>query len=504
MIRKIVVCCAAAVLVSCVCYGAPLLENDSFILSLDTYLRTDVVTFRNVVDLDSRNKDDDTVYFGMDYSFGITQEYKNAGPKLYLKLERNGPYDYGAPLFVHNTLMTSGGVIERYRREELLPNIEEFWVDAPLSREFRYKVGLYSYSVGNGFALNGGYENFGVMLTHESGLRRARLYYSRPDIHNKIRFGPPIPQEEDQGIRYEHNAANFFAADVCWGTEKNYLQPYAGALVDYTSADKRDNSFAAPIQRDILGTVGLSWSRQFASWVLKSEAAHNFGMAESADAAYKDVYHTGYLLYTSVQYETERFTPSLQFLAGSGNKVSLDDAASGAAAPAGGKNRAFSYSSPLNRNLSDAVSSSNTDMLPIVAMGGGYGINYGIPRPKTFYSGDFENLIMPSLGVDFHAAKKLEIGLYWYYLRSFCRGAGTFNGEARRLSADLGHEMDVFIDYQAAKNVLVSILGGYFWPGRFFKEERDDAEGSLLTPFVRGDGAADAAYQIELAVEVKF
>ncbi len=41
-------------------------------------------------------------------------------------------------------------------------------------------------------------------------------------------------------------------------------------------------------------------------------------------------------------------------------------------------------------------------------------------------------------------------------------------------------------------------------PGKFYKEKRDDTQGSLLTPFVRGDGLADPAFQVELALEFQF
>jgi len=54
------------------------------------------------------------------------------------------------------------------------------------------------------------------------------------------------------------------------------------------------------------------------------------------------------------------------------------------------------------------------------------------------------------------------------------------------------------------KNVKLGFLGGYFFPGRYYKERRDDTQGSLLSPFVRGDGDADNAYQVELVMEVTF
>jgi hypothetical protein len=484
------------------CFGSTLLETKDFILSMDTYLRQDLVTFENIVDLDSQNDEDSTTYLAIDYSLGFKSEFKDGGPIFYFKLERNGPYDYGAPLFVHNTLMTSGGTIGKYNNDKLLPQLEEFWLDMPLFSPFRFKIGLYAYEVGNGFSLNGAYENYGFTVSRESGDSSWRLYYCRPDLSNKNRLGPRIRQEEEQGIAYEHNAANFFATDVKFNLGKNSLQPYLGVLIDYTSPGKRDNFFSIPIKKDILGTFGLAWSLNQGKLSFNAELAHNFGKAESSDPEYKDVYHTGYLFYAGMDYSIGKFTPSFQFLLSSGNKVNTEMAEDETLTST--KNRAFSCFSPLNNNLGDSISNSNVDMLPIVAMGGGYGLNYGIPRPGTFYAADFENLILLSIGFDFSATEKLTIGFYGYYLSAFERGVGMLGGEARYLSRELGQEVDLFIDYQLSQNTLISVLGGCFFPGKYYKELREDTDGSLFSPFVRGDGDADCAYQFELAVEFKF
>jgi len=485
-------------------FSYPVFENEELIVSIESYLRIDLVTWKNVVNLDSSNSDDKTTYLGMDYSVGFKSESRDGGPSFYLKLERNGPYDYDCPVFTHNTLMNAAGSIKEYRNSELLPQLEEFWVDMPLFNPFRLKTGLYTYGVGKGFSLNGGYENYGATIFRESEDFGLRLYYCRPDLVYKNHLGPRIPQEEEQGILYEPNAANFFATDVKFKLGENSLQPYLGVLADYTSPGKRDNRFSSPIKRDILGTFGFCWVRNESNLSWSLELAHNFGKGESSSPEYKDVYHTGYLIYSGLDCQLGKFNPSLQFLVCSGNKVTPDMAQNRDETLTSSKNRAFSYYSPLNKNLGDSISSYNTDMLPIVAMGGGYGLNYGIERPKTFASGDLDNLIMPSIGFDFHANEKLCIGLYGYYLMAFEKPVGTLNGLGRYLSRDLGQELDLFIDYKLNKNILISILGGYFFPGRYYKEERDDVEGSLFNPFVRGDGEADCAYQIELAVEFSF
>ncbi len=275
-------------------------------------------------------------------------------------------------------------------------------------------------------------------------------------------------------------------------------------LADYTSNGKRDNLFAAPIKRDLLGTFGTAWQFEGESLSLKLEAAHNFGYASSADSDYKDIAHTGYMFYSGLDYTLGKLVSEMQFLLCSGNKVTPDMAGDPEALYVSGKNRAFSYFSPTNINLGDAISTSNATMLPIVAMGGGYGINYGVPRPTTFFAGDFENLIMPSIGFDYNFTDKLSVGLYGYYLMAFNRPVGTLDGEGKYLSRELGSEADLYIDYKVSRHLTVGFLGGCFFPGRFYKERRDDEGGSLFSPFVRGDGHASNAYQIEFYAELKF
>jgi hypothetical protein len=486
------------------CWGAPLLETEGFSLSIDTYFRPEAVAFKNIIDLDSANSDDSSTYLALDYSLGLNLEFKDGGPIFHLLLERNGPYDCDMPLFIHNTLMNSAGRIEAYRNDELLPQLEEFWVDTPLLNDLRLKLGLYTYRVGNAFSLNGAYENYGFTIFRESPQGfNWHLYYCRPDLVYKNHLGPRIRQDEEQGIDYNHNAANFFAADASFNLGKASVQPYVGLLADYTSAQKRDNYFSAPIKEDILGTLGLAWDWQADNLHLSFEGAHNFGRAKSEDSAYKDIYHTGYLVYTQADYQMGKFKPSAKFLLCSGNKLTPEMALNQDATLTSAKNRAFSYYSPLNQNLGDSIAG-DADYAPIVTMSGGCGLNYGVPRPGVFSASDFANLIMPSLGFDLQVTDKFAISLWGYYLRSFAKPIGTLNGEGKYLSRDLGYEADLFIDYQLNKNILLSFSAGYFFPGRYYKEKRDDTEGSLFSPYLRADGQVDSAYQIELAAEVEF
>jgi len=504
MTKKILFSLALILYVAPKVYGAELLNTEELLLALNTYLRMDLVNFKNVVGLDSHNKDDRTTYLGIDYSFALSADFKETQNKCFIKLERNGPYDYDAPLFIHNTLINSGGRVEKYRGTELLPQVEELWLDSKIRGNFGFKAGLYIYEVGNGFSLNGNYENYGFTLYQESQNYLWRLYYCRPDLIYKARLGPHVKQEKEQGQKYEPNAANFFASDIKISGGNQIFWPYVGMLADYTSDGKRDNQFSTPVKKDFLGTFGTAWELKAEDFNLKLEAAHNFGYAQSGTPADKNIQHTGYMFYSGFNYTLGKFVPELQFLLCSGNKATPEMAERGDRTYPGSKNRAFSYFSPTNMNLGDTISSSNCDMLPIVAMGGGWGLNYGVQRPSTFAAGDFENLIMPSLGFDYRLTDKLTFSLYGYYLSAFNRPVGTLDGRGKYLSRDLGYEADFYIDYKANEHLAFGFLGGCFVPGEFYRERRDDVDGSLFSPYLRGDGSANNAYQLEFYVELNF
>lgn len=485
-----------------------LLENKDYILNFSPYLRTDVVTLKNNIGLDNKKSDDNPTYLGIDYSLAFDLKNKDSGPQFYLKLERDGPYDYDAPLFTHNTLRTSTARVERYTgKGELFPQVKEYWLDLPLKvSSSRAKSGLFTYQVGNGFSLNGSYQNYGLNVYAENKGFKWDLYYCRPDLSHKELIGPRIKQEQEQGIAYERSKADFFAADVNFNlSQQNNIQPYAGILLDRTNS-KRANTFSIPTHDDKLGTIGFSWNwdKIIKELSLQLEMARNFGKAKSSNEAFKDVVHSGYLIYTKAGYKLNKVSAHSEFVFASGNKVETEMADNGDTVLTSGKNRAFSVYSPLNTNLADSIYP-NVNNVPLVAMGGGNGLNYGIPRPGTFNDARlFENLIATDLGFDYNFTDKLSCTFDWWYLMSQQKGVGTFEGVAKKLSPDLGHEVDLSFNYTINDKASLSLLTGYFFPGRFYKENRDDTGGSLFTPFVRGDGHADGAYQIELSLTLTY
>jgi len=489
-------------------FGFDVWETENSIFSLDVYLRTDMVSWKNVSTLDSSNKDDRTTYMGIDYSLGFNLDLKEKDAQFYLKLERNGPYDYDAPLFIHNTLMPAGSHIDAYRNEELLPQVEEFWMDLPIPKTFlRFKAGMFPYEVGKGYAQgSGSCENYGFSLYKPGEDFNWHLHYYRPDFVYKNILGPRIEQEKEEGIDYEPNAANYFAFDAGFSLGENDFQPFIGLLLDRTSSGKRYNLFAAPVHKEILGTLGLDYDVDIGDLTLGFEIAKNFGEAESERSDFKDVEHKGYLLYANAAYNIDKFVPRASFLYSSGNKVTTDMVNNGDIAFTSGHNEAFSVYSPLNLNLFDSHCPS-ADLLPLVFFGWGYGLNYGVGlyRPSTMSDvAVLENLIMPGVGFDYNFTEKFTVTLDWWYIMANEEGVGMYEGLARYLSRELGQEIDLSLSYDLNENINISLCTGYFFPGRFFKEKRDDTAGSLFTPFVRGDGKADGAYQIELSAEFNF
>ena len=230
--------------------------------------------------------------------------------------------------------------------------------------------------------------------------------------------------------------------------------------------------------------------------------ARNFGYAESENHLYKEITHAGYFAFTELGAHLRNLSPSFQFMLASGNKVPLEQA--GDSSYTSGRNMAFSSYSPLNKNIGGSISACNGESRPIVVMGSGCGLHVGLPRPRTLASSDFDNLIMPSLGFDLGITKNLKLGLRNYYIISFARPVGTLGGEARYLSRELGDEIDLWVDYRLNKNTTLSFLGGYFIPGRYYREKRDDASGSLFSPYLRGDGNPNAAYQLEFSLEFQY
>lgn len=478
-----------------------LLDNGGFVLTMAPYLRTDGIVLKNTVGLDSGNKDDASAYLGIDYGLAFDLKAKGNGHEAYLLLERNGPFDYDAPLFIHNTLVTSIASVERYRGSELLPHVEGFWYDLPLQEEsLRLKGGLFIYEVGHDIVSPSDYENYAASIYSERENFRWEFYYCRPDLVNKSFLGPSIWQERGQGIHYTPNKADFFAANAVFSSGRSSWQPFAQVL--YDRSGKRSNVFSAPTHDDILGTLGLVWRTAFKRLSLGIEAARNFGRARSSDPAFKDVEHCGYLFYGHASYALlEKFVSHFRFALASGNKVPLEAAAD--TTFTSGKNRSFSVYSPLNTNLADSIYP-EPEFMPLVAMGGGNGLNYGIRRPGTFSDPYlFENLVLFCLGFDYQLSERFSMTFDWWYLRSKERGVGTFAGSNKALSPDLGNELDMSLNYELNNNISFCLSTGYFFPGRFYREDRDDP-GSLFTPFLRGDGEADAAYQVEISMTLSY
>ncbi len=132
-------------------------------------------------------------------------------------------------------------------------------------------------------------------------------------------------------------------------------------------------------------------------------------------------------------------------------------------------------------------------------------MSYGVRRAGTFADpAQIENLTMVNAGFDYRFNDKASAVFDWWYLAASEKGIGMYNNIPKVISPDLGNEADLRLYYSLTKSLRLGVLGGVFFPGAAFREERTDTNGSLFTPFVRGDGKTDPAYQAEMSVEIIF
>lgn len=482
------------------------MEGDSYTLEAEPYLRTDFYMMDNTVDLDTKKRDDRVQYIGIDYGLAFDFRMKDGGPRIFFMLERNGFYDYTAPVVIHNTLNTYLGKVGGYTNYELLPKVKEYWGDVSVapSEEIRFRGGLFKYEVGHGISLNGSYQNYGMEIYSESDSFSWNVYTCWPDYSNKQLLGPYIYQEKPQGVDWEHSKSYFLAADMKASAGCLSVEPYVGLLMDF-SEGKRLSFFQTPTRDDVLGTAGISVDFTLGDFEASVEWARNFGHANSSDPVFPEVEHMGYAVYADASYTFGDFVPRSRFIYGSGNKLTTDMITNGDTQYPGSKNNAFSVYSPFNAFLADSIYPGILT-LPIVAMGNGNAMNYGVRRAGTF--GDpaqIENLTLVDVGFDYMFRDgKTTVSFDWWYIANSEKGIGMYNNVPKVISPDLGNEVDLNLRHLLTKQVKLNFLGGVFFPGAAYREERTDINGSLFTPFVRGDGKADPAYQLEMGVEIIF
>jgi hypothetical protein len=481
------------------------IEGKNYIMEASPDFRTDFIMQENNNDLNTKIRDDRVQYIAIDYSLPFDLKFKEGGPEFFVQFQRNGVYDYDAPVVINNTLNTYLGKFYGYHGSELLPKVKEYWADIPVvpEKDIRFKAGLFKYEVGHGISLNGSYQNYSLDLYSNNENFSWNFYTCWPDFANKQLLGPYIKQEKPQAVDYEHSKTYFLATDMTVSLEHFSVQPYVGILMDF-SEGKRLNYFQTPTRDDILGTVGISWDFTFDKLEISAEWARNFGQANASQEGLDNVVHQGYAVYADASYTIGTFVPRSHFVFASGNKLTTDMITNGDTLYPGTKNNAFSVYSPFNGYLADSIYPGTT-VGPLVAMGNGYGLNYGVRRPGTF--GDpaqIENLVLFSVGFEHKFIEKAVLSFDWWYLANAEKGIGMYNNVPKVISPELGNEVDLSFEYTATKNVTLRIGSGIFFPGPAFREERDDVNGSLFTPFVRGDGKADPAYQLELSAEISF
>ena len=481
-----------------------LADSTNWAFHSGAHLRTSFNTLSNTVDLDKRNHSDENFYVGYAYDFTLDLRHIS-GSEVYAFIEQRGRADYDAPLSGERTIDTLFGRYHWYHREDMLPRLREFWTELPLADtdDLNVQFGLFPYGrgIGHGIALGGKYENYGVTFSGTNESLDWNLHYEKEDLNNRVHIGKVV--DFDKVNAYNDTSAYFYAGDATFKLGQQSVQLYLGWLQDWTPEGARSSRFNTVVKKEDLITLGSYFDFNLGKLNLGFEGAKNFGEARTIDdSQYNDIKHKGYLLIGEANYDLGSFKPKGKVFVASGNK--MEETNYNASTFSSDENRAFSVFSPLNTNLTDTHYQKQFG--PYVAMAGGYAVNFGISRPGTF--GDpfmFENIVASTVGFDYTPVDKVYMGMDYWYLRAKEHGYGLDEGgNITSFSKELGHELDIFASYQWTKNMKISLLAGYFFPGKYYTETRTDNATNIFAPTPRRDGEADGVYQIELGLDITF
>ncbi|GEM_PF-1776972 len=450
------------------------------------------------------------------YKIPLSIQYRS-NATFFVNIISEGPSHYAAPLHDLETFVEGSRLKKNGSSASMgYPFISELWLKLYLTYNHTLQMGQAPYIVGQGYALGGQYSNYGVTYAYEKADQiQWRFRYSILDVENRASMLRSKSNEKYLG-RTAESSAYLLATDIKVKTGDITLQPYFGWLHDQTSLENRSASayfgnftqqFKA--KEDDIYTYGGSASYGSPYADLSFEFAKNGGKTKGQpNQNWDDIKHTGYLIHSEIKGHFGIFTPRAKYILASGNESKVEDlpgAVSGALKRT--ENAAFTVFSPLNANLVDSYAHSAP--VPVVAMAGGYGMNYGIRRPGTYNDPHiWENLTAYNLGFNMIPHEKVFMMVDYWYLKSINPAIGrNAAGTVVALPRDLGSEIDYYATYNICKMLTVGVHGGYFMPGAYYKAIRIDSPTSwngAASQTVRVDGTADAAYQLELFFVTRF
>ena len=445
------------------------------------------------------------------YRIPISLQYRS-NMSFFVNLIAEGPSHYAAPLNDLETFVEGSKVKKNGGSASIgYPQISELWLKLYLTYNHSLQIGQAPYVVGQGYALGGQYNNYGITYAFQKADKfRWRLRYSILDVENRISILRSKTNEKYLG-RAADSSAYLLATDIDVKSGDLTLQPYFGWLHDQTSLEDRNSStfFGNAAQQfkakeDNIYTFGGSAAYDSPYADISFEFAKNAGKTTGQPNQNwgSDIHHSGYLIHSEIKGHLGIFTPRAKYILASGNESKIEDLPGALAGTLKrNENAAFTVFSPLNTNLVDSYA--HLAPVPVVAMAGGYGMNYGIRRPGTYNDPHvWENLNAYNLGINIIPHEKVFMMVDYWYLKAVNPAIGRNTaGTLVALPRDLVSEIDYYATYTPCKMFTVGVHGGYFMPGAYYKASRIDAPATwngAASQTVRVDGTADAAYQVEL------
>lgn len=530
--NRLVLCCVVLSFSSTLSALPTQRFGDSWKLNVSPDLRLSYQRANNTGDLKG-NEGDSLEYGSYIYNLPISIQYGTMF-RFFTKITGEGPSHYAAPLKDLTTSVEGANVNRNGSGDSVFyPWLAEAWIQLYTTPNHSLQVGQSPYKVGNGYALGGQYNHYGLTYLYEKGRNNVRLRYSLLDRENAYSEIRKKTNSKWLG-RSADSDAYMIAADILFQPVKRKsfsltFQPYGGFLHDQTPLESRAQpGYFANIKTTVVGgtavytyqpykakldeilTYGLSTTFDSPYLTVNLEYAKNGGKTtgQENNQNWGDITHSGYLFHSEVKAHAGMFTPRAKLVLASGNEVNTTDPTNYYNATLKrNENKAFSVFSPLNTNLVD--SHAHGAPVPVVAMAGGYTMNYGIRRPGTFNDPHvWENLSAYDFGLNIVPHSKVFLMTDFWILKAMNAAIGQDSSNTiKQLSKDLGSEIDFYATYSITHSLSVGAHGGLFMPGDYYKTVRTDLQGDRngeISQTVRADGSAENAHQVEFFVTYKF
>ncbi len=427
------------------------------------------------------------------YLYNLNFYLKNNSFNLVLSLKNATASGYAIPIY-NKGIETIYMKTSKTQIEDFIPYVNRLFFNLSTSnKKIKFKVGLFKEKNQFFYLLNNKYSNYGISLSLDNFNYEAKLHFELPDYNNKWVLGKR--NYAGKSFIFNHTKAKFYSLYLGKMIKGFSIAYYVSYLNDNTDPEYRTGMLQGSVFQDKLYTTAITVNFGHPLFFTKIEFLKNFGNSLSK---LRKIKHKGHLFYFDQYFFTGIVNLGFELIYATGPKLSKSQYGE----PQWNfDNYSFSFYSPFNLNLFDTRYPFYYSS--IISGGGGYGLNYGIPRPGIFSDPHLiENVKIYKLYFEVPFRENFSLLLNYYWLRTYFPPLGMFNNEIIKLPSQLGREFDIIAFYKFNKVITSNLLFGYFKKGAYYKAKRDDNNPWGIYPIV--ENLPDNLYQIEFLITISF